>query len=121
MIKSNHDGSFVLVTGGAGYIGCQLVPTLLDGGYRVRVYDVMFYGDAGLDRVRDRIEAVEGDIRSVPADIPARWDLRDVLTYALAAGADPERDPACLDEAAGQAGAGQAGTGQQPRPGGGWV
>ncbi len=69
MITSNHDGSFVLVTGGAGYIGCQLVPALLDRGYRVRVFDVMFYGDAGLDRVRDRIETVEGDIRSVPADL----------------------------------------------------
>lgn len=69
MIRTNHDGPFVLVTGGAGYIGCQLVPTLLDGGYRVRVFDVMFYGDAGLDRVRDRIEVVEGDIRSVPAGL----------------------------------------------------
>ncbi len=69
MIRTNHDGPFVLVTGGAGYIGCQLVPALLDGGYRVRVFDVMFYGDAGLDRVRDRIEAVEGDIRSVPVDL----------------------------------------------------
>ena len=69
MIRTNHDGPFVLVTGGAGYIGCQLVPALLDGGYRVRVFDVMFYGDAGLDRVRNRIEAVEGDIRSVPADL----------------------------------------------------
>ena len=64
MITSNHDESLVLVTGGAGYIGCQLVPVLLDGGYRVRVFDLMFYGDAGLDRVRDRIEIVEGDIRS---------------------------------------------------------
>ncbi len=69
MIRPNHDGPFVLVTGGAGYIGCQLVPTLLDAGYRVRVFDVMFYGDAGLDRVRNRIETVEGDIRSVPADL----------------------------------------------------
>ena len=69
MIRTNHDGPLVLVTGGAGYIGCQLVPTLLEGGYRVRVFDVMFYGDAGLDRVRDRIEAIEGDIRSVPANL----------------------------------------------------
>ena len=69
MITGNHGGSLVLVTGGAGYIGCQLVPALLDGGYRVRVFDVMFYGDAGLDRVRDRIETVEGDIRSVPANL----------------------------------------------------
>jgi nucleoside-diphosphate-sugar epimerase len=69
MIRTNHNGPLVLVTGGAGYIGCQLVPTLLDGGYRVRVFDVMFYGDAGLDGVRDRIETVEGDIRSVPVDL----------------------------------------------------
>jgi nucleoside-diphosphate-sugar epimerase len=69
MIAGNHDRSLVLVTGGAGYIGCQLVPALLDGGYRVRVFDVMFYGDAGLDRVRDRIETVAGDIRNVPSDL----------------------------------------------------
>jgi nucleoside-diphosphate-sugar epimerase len=66
MMANNHDRSLVLVTGGAGYIGCQLVSTLLDGGYCVRVFDIMFYGDAGLDRVRERIEVVEGDIRSVP-------------------------------------------------------
>jgi nucleoside-diphosphate-sugar epimerase len=69
MKTNNHDRSLVLVTGGAGYIGCQLVPTLLESNYRVRVFDVMFYGDAGLDRVRDRIEVVEGDIRSVPANL----------------------------------------------------
>jgi len=69
MKTNNHDRSLVLVTGGAGYIGCQLVPTLLESGYRVRVFDVMFYGDAGLDRVRDRIEVVDGDIRSVPANL----------------------------------------------------
>jgi len=69
MSTNNHDGSSVLVTGGAGYIGCQLVPALLDEGYRVRVFDVMFYGDAGLDRVRDRIEIVEGDIRKVPENL----------------------------------------------------
>ncbi len=34
-------------------------------------------------------------------DIPARWDLRDVLTYALRAGAAPARDQPCLDESAG--------------------
>lgn len=66
-MKENYAGPCVLVTGGAGYVGCQLVPTLVDAGYRVRVFDVMFYGDAGLDRVRSVIEVVEGDIRAVPA------------------------------------------------------
>lgn len=56
----------ILVTGGAGYVGCQLAPILLDAGYRVKVFDILFYGDAGLEAVRDRIEMVEGDIRFLP-------------------------------------------------------
>ncbi len=65
-MTTNHDRSIVLVTGGAGYIGCRLVPTLLKAGYRVRVFDLMFYGDTGLQDIRDRIEVVEGDIRYIP-------------------------------------------------------
>ncbi|MTD55158.1 MaoC/PaaZ C-terminal domain-containing protein [Amycolatopsis pithecellobii] len=34
-------------------------------------------------------------------EVPVRWDLRDVLTYAVAVGADPARDGPYLDEAAG--------------------
>jgi len=67
----NNNGSLplVLVTGGAGYVGCELIPVLLDAGYRVRVYDVMFYGGAGLDRLQGRIEVIEGDIRHVKPEL----------------------------------------------------
>lgn len=68
-MKDNQKRSLVLVTGGAGYVGCHLVPNLVDAGYRVRVFDIMFYGDAGLDRVRDRVEIVEGDIRFCPPEM----------------------------------------------------
>ena len=34
----------VLITGGAGYVGTLLAPQLLDTGYHVTVYDIMFYG-----------------------------------------------------------------------------
>ena len=54
----------VLVTGGAGYIGCVLVPLLLARGYRVRVHDKFYFGDEGLKEVKDRIEIVEGDLRT---------------------------------------------------------
>jgi nucleoside-diphosphate-sugar epimerase len=68
-MTSNGNSGIVLVTGGAGYIGCQLVPRLVSAGYRLRVFDVMFYGDEGLRDIRERVEIVEGDIRSIPADL----------------------------------------------------
>ena len=68
-MTGNHVGSCILVTGGAGYIGCRLVPKLSQAGYRVRVFDVMFYGDAGLNSVPNNIELVAGDIRKVPTDL----------------------------------------------------
>jgi len=52
----------VLVTGGAGYKGCVLVPKLLDAGYGVVVYDLMLFGRQGLPE-HANLEVVEGDIR----------------------------------------------------------
>lgn len=52
----------VLVTGGAGYKGCILVPKLLAAGYGVVVYDLMLFGDAGLPK-HPNLRVVKGDIR----------------------------------------------------------
>lgn len=55
----------VLVTGGAGYVGCVLVPKLLAKGYQVKVLDLYLYGEHVLDEVKDhpRLEQVRGDLR----------------------------------------------------------
>jgi nucleoside-diphosphate-sugar epimerase len=53
----------ILVTGGAGYCGSRLVPQLLDRGYRVTVYDVMYFGSDFLPKGNPNLKLVEGDIR----------------------------------------------------------
>jgi nucleoside-diphosphate-sugar epimerase len=52
----------VLVTGGAGYKGCVLVPKLLSRGYEVVVYDLMLFGSTGLPS-HPRLRTVKADIR----------------------------------------------------------
>ena len=53
----------VFVTGGAGYCGSKLVPQLLDRGYRVTVYDIMYFGSDFLPTNNPNLKVVEGDIR----------------------------------------------------------
>ena len=56
----------ILVAGGAGYIGCVLIPRLLDRGYRVRLLDRLYFGEEPLASFRDRIEFVMADVRDIP-------------------------------------------------------
>jgi nucleoside-diphosphate-sugar epimerase len=59
----------VLVTGGAGYIGAQLVRKLLDRGDDVVVVDRLYFGSDALDGVADRITLVQADVR----EFDPRW------------------------------------------------
>ena len=53
-----------LVTGGAGFIGSNLVDGLLSEGYRVRVLDNLSTGkQENLAHVRSRIDFIRGDLR----------------------------------------------------------
>ena len=79
----------VLVTGGAGYIGCILVRKLLDQGYAVRVLDRLFWGLKPLGETVHEIELVEGDIR----DVRAPWlDGIDAVVHLAGLSNDPTAD-----------------------------
>jgi nucleoside-diphosphate-sugar epimerase len=53
----------LFVTGGAGYIGSVLIPTLLGRGYQVTSYDICYYGDNFLPRNNPNLQIIRGDIR----------------------------------------------------------
>ncbi len=53
-----------LVTGGAGFIGSHLVEVLVHTGWTVRVLDDLSSGrEEHLERVRDEVELIRGDVR----------------------------------------------------------
>ncbi|GIW78849.1 MAG: UDP-glucose 4-epimerase [Gemmatales bacterium] len=84
----------ILVTGGAGYVGCVLVPKLLDAGYDVTVYDLMLFGDQGLTP-HPRLKIVKGDLRDLFAYTKAVQGADAVIHLACISN-DPsfELDPA---------------------------
>ena len=79
-----------LVTGGAGFIGSNLVASLLTAGHRVRVLDNFLTGKrknlAGLaERYGDAFELVEGDLR----DLAVTRSAAEGVEYVLHQGALP--------------------------------
>lgn len=83
----------VLITGGAGYVGCVLTPQLLKVGYRVTVYDIMFFGSEGLPQ-HPELTVIEGDIRDTPKLAAAMQGI-DVVLHLACISNDPSFD---LDE-----------------------
>jgi nucleoside-diphosphate-sugar epimerase len=79
----------VLVTGGAGYVGSVVVPSLLQRGYRVRVFDKLVFGDQGLAGVMDRIELVQGDVTQFDDGV---LDDIDKVIHLAAISNDPTAD-----------------------------
>ena len=57
----------VLITGGAGYCGSILVPQMLEAGYNVTVYDILYFGDDHLPKDHPNLKIYKGDIRDSEA------------------------------------------------------
>ena len=65
----------VMVTGGAGYVGSNLVPKLLAAGYGVTVLDLYIYGDDIFSAYGDN-----PDLREVKGDLRSAGTVADALT-----------------------------------------
>ena len=71
----------VLVTGGAGYVGCVLVPKLLQAGFSVVVYDLMLFGEEGLPEHKN-LETVKGDLQDIGFFKKSLKGVTDVIHLA---------------------------------------
>jgi nucleoside-diphosphate-sugar epimerase len=85
-------GGWVLVTGGAGYVGSRVVLELLGHGHRVRVLDSLLHGTAPLLAAwgSKGFEFITGDVRDADARDAALDGARAVVHLAAIVG-----DPAC--------------------------
>lgn len=89
---ANREIKNVLVIGGAGYIGSVLTRQLLKGGYRVRVLDSLFFGDASVrDLLSDpNFEFLRADFRHAESLVKSMRGIDAVIHLAALVG-----DPAC--------------------------
>lgn len=93
--KKHSNGKRVLVIGGAGYLGCVLVPKLLKLGYKIRILDNLMYGSDHLKSILSYpdCELLEGDIRNISTLVLALSDADAVINLAAIVG-----DPACKND-----------------------
>src|SRR5215470_8302119 len=83
----------VLVTGGAGYVGSDLVPKLLGAGYGVNVLDLYLYLDDpfGVHRADPRLREVRGDLRD-PRAVRRALEGCDAVVHLACISNDPSFD-----------------------------
>ena len=70
----------ILITGGAGYVGCVLTPQLLKAGYHITVYDTMWYDNYVPSH--PNLKLVQGDIRDTAKLAAAFKGIEGVISLA---------------------------------------
>jgi len=78
-----------MVTGGAGYVGSNLVPKLLAAGYQVAVLDLYIYGDVFANLASNpNLTEVKGDLRN-PSDVQRALAGCDAVIHLACISNDP--------------------------------
>lgn len=80
----------VLVVGGAGYVGSQLVTMMVNRGIPTRVLDTFWFGDKVLKNIHS-LEVVKGDIRNLNSVRQALFGIDTVIHLACISN-DPSFD-----------------------------
>jgi nucleoside-diphosphate-sugar epimerase len=82
----------VMITGGAGYVGSNLVPKLLAAGYQVTVLDLYLYGDVFANLASNpNLTEVKGDLRN-PSDVQRALAGCDAVIHLACISNDPSFD-----------------------------
>src|SRR3954464_362437 len=90
--EMTHRFKRVMVTGGAGYVGSNLVPKLLNAGYEVSVLDLYIYGDIFAHlKSNPMLRETKGDLRN-PADVARALQGCDAVIHLACISNDPSFD-----------------------------
>ena len=65
----------ILVSGGGGYLGCILIPLLIEQGYNVTCLDPLFFGDMPIKSFINKIKLIKEDIRTFNPSILNNIDV----------------------------------------------
>jgi UDP-glucose 4-epimerase len=75
----------ILITGGLGFIGSNLIQKLLESGYSLRIFDNFTYQNLYGIKEGDRLEIVKGDIKNYEELVSATKGV-DAIIHLAAAG-----------------------------------
>lgn len=79
----------ILVTGGTGFVGAELVKSLIQGGAEVRVFDNNIRGKISrLEGYHEQIEFIEGDVKNYNEVLEASKEIDTIFHLAFINGTD---------------------------------